>query len=333
MSTVKDLKNFTHSANPLPIKPSILSSSLSLPTDGRVRLIKGNTNSTIRKFIASSKKENELKKSLTISIKEKTVDESFESKFDRFSSYPIMKPEIDLMYNLIDQNENKIQKIDQNIQSDVFLERPESPAYITPKIGCDIGTQMEDNSEIFDFDNEVVPLVEVIVSKTVEQALFELNTEHMLLNIQNTSKKLLKDKEDQKSLLSIHQNIFLDSNKEKVIKINQLKIKKSNENNLSIKSAAYKFVNTMIPTILDQTFDRLLLEGTLIDPIQFEIKSNTLKETTERILDFIEIKNSAYILIDGIYLCSIIYDQNNNKIQFYHFNNFYRNPFKHLRPS
>jgi len=302
MSNVKDLKNFTHSANPLPIKPSIMSSSLSLPADGRVRLIKGNTNSTIRKFIASSKKENELKKSSTISIKEKTINESIESKFDRFSSYPIMKPEIDLIYNLIDQNEKKKQKIDQNIQSDIFLERPESPAYIPPKVGCDIGTQIEDNSEIFDFDNEVVPLVEVIISKTLEQALFELNTEYMLLNIQTTSEKLIKDKEDQKSLLYIHQNEFLATNKEKVIKINELKIKKSDENKLSMKIAAYKFVNIMIPTILDQTFDRLLQEGTLIDPIQYEIKSNTLKETIERILKFIEIKNSAYLLIDGIFI-------------------------------
>ena len=60
-----------------------------------------------------------------------------------------------------------------------FKARPPSPA-IPRKTGIDNETQVEDVRELFDFDAESDPIVNVIVAKTLEQALFEVRHEEEL---------------------------------------------------------------------------------------------------------------------------------------------------------
>lgn len=67
-------------------------------------------------------------------------------------------------------------------QTDAFLNRAPSPLYIPQKSGVDIATQIYDG-ELFDFDFEVNPILEVIVGKTIEQALMEVNEEQELATI------------------------------------------------------------------------------------------------------------------------------------------------------
>ena len=47
------------------------------------------------------------------------------------------------------------------------MQTPPSPSFIPKKIGIDAATQVEDY-ELFNFDIEVVPILDVIVTKTLE---------------------------------------------------------------------------------------------------------------------------------------------------------------------
>lgn len=67
-------------------------------------------------------------------------------------------------------------------QTDAFLDRPPTPPYIPPKNGIDIDIQVEE-SDLFDFDFEVQPIVSTIVGKTIEQAFLEVHEEEELANI------------------------------------------------------------------------------------------------------------------------------------------------------
>jgi radial spoke head protein 3 len=69
-------------------------------------------------------------------------------------------------------------------QTDAFLDRAPSPLYIPRKSGLDAATQILEG-ELFDFDYEVTPILEVLVGKTIEQALMEVHEEEEL--------KMLKD--------------------------------------------------------------------------------------------------------------------------------------------
>jgi len=68
-------------------------------------------------------------------------------------------------------------------QTDFILDRPPSPLFMPAKIGVDIETQIEDG-ELFDFDVECEPVLEVLVGKTLEQSMMEVLEEEELASLQ-----------------------------------------------------------------------------------------------------------------------------------------------------
>lgn len=57
--------------------------------------------------------------------------------------------------------------------SEFFVNRPPTPEFIPIKKGIDMETQIEDD-ELFDFDTEVEPILQVLVGKSVEQGRMEV---------------------------------------------------------------------------------------------------------------------------------------------------------------
>ena len=102
-------------------------------------------------------------------------------------------------------------------QTDAFLDRPPTPLFVPAKTGVDNNTQILEGevitgcsynsffdilvelvlkkididlrfhnrtiSQLFDFDIEVKPILEVLVGKTIEQALMEVMEEEELANL------------------------------------------------------------------------------------------------------------------------------------------------------
>ena len=64
------------------------------------------------------------------------------------------------------------------------MARPPTPPYIPKKTGIDKITQIEDY-DLFDYDREVQPILNVLLSKTVEQALLEVEEETELDQIRH----------------------------------------------------------------------------------------------------------------------------------------------------
>ncbi|KAG9390861.1 Radial spoke 3 [Carpediemonas membranifera] len=65
---------------------------------------------------------------------------------------------------------------DKSIGTDAFIDIVPLPKYIPPKVGEDVATQIEEG-ELFDFDVEVEAILEVLVGKTLHQALMEVQEE------------------------------------------------------------------------------------------------------------------------------------------------------------
>lgn len=89
---------------------------------------------------------------------------------------PPARIEVDLTYFLTEQGRAKAEELDVKVQTDVFVPRPETPKYVPKKTGIDKITQIEDY-DLFDYDREVQPILNVLLTKTVEQALLEVEEE------------------------------------------------------------------------------------------------------------------------------------------------------------
>ncbi|XP_053663758.1 radial spoke head protein 3 homolog [Anopheles marshallii] len=81
-------------------------------------------------------------------------------------------------------------ELDAGCQTDLFLHRPPSPPYVPAKTGCDASTEILDG-ELFDFDVEVQPIIEVLVSRTLEQALVEVLHEEEIAEMKQQQQKIL----------------------------------------------------------------------------------------------------------------------------------------------
>jgi len=74
---------------------------------------------------------------------------------------------------------DRVVEFEAETQTDFLLDRPPSPLFMPAKIGVDIDTQIEDG-DLFDFDVEVEPVLEVLVGKTLEQSMMEVLEEEEL---------------------------------------------------------------------------------------------------------------------------------------------------------
>ena len=122
----------------------------------------------------------------------------------------IPKPErvhksIDIFANLIEE-EKKIVTVDLGIQSDeIEFDEKNEGQFLPQKLGKDVGTQIQDE-DLFNFDNDVQPLITVIVGKTLEQSLLELEQEEEIDNLRKAKLMYAKrSNEDSKRIRNLEE--------------------------------------------------------------------------------------------------------------------------------
>lgn len=74
----------------------------------------------------------------------------------------------------LEELSDKVPEVENTTQTDPLLDRPPEPLFIPAKTGLDVETQV-DVEELFDFDLEVEPILEVLVGKTIEHAMLEVS--------------------------------------------------------------------------------------------------------------------------------------------------------------
>uniref|UniRef100_A0A1A9WCV0 Radial spoke head protein 3 n=1 Tax=Glossina brevipalpis TaxID=37001 RepID=A0A1A9WCV0_9MUSC len=83
---------------------------------------------------------------------------------------------------------------DAETQTDLFLEKPTEPLYTPSKIGVDVGTEIGEG-ELFHFDAEAQPIIEVMIDGIIEMTMLELAHEHEIETIRKRQDELLTQRE------------------------------------------------------------------------------------------------------------------------------------------
>lgn len=108
--------------------------------------------------------------------------------------------DIDLSAHLVEQCEVP-ESHEIAMQTDEFGPRPPSPPSRPAKTGVDASTQITEGDTlryIFNYDIDVEPILEVIVSKTIEQALTELENEYELNVLKRRRNELEEEREEER---------------------------------------------------------------------------------------------------------------------------------------
>lgn len=175
----------------------------------------------------------------------------------------------------LEELSDRVPEADAEAQTDAFLDRPPSPLFVPPKTGIDVATQIL-NGELFDFDLEVKPILEVIVGKTLEQSMMEVMEEEELDTLRDHQ---IEYEELRKAELIETQRMEEQARRrqdEKLRRIKQQQAVAQAEKETAEKIAARAFSRNYLSQLLPSVFGHLRDNGFFFDVQEREIESQFL---------------------------------------------------------
>uniref|UniRef100_A0A8C9RDN2 Radial spoke head 3 n=1 Tax=Scleropages formosus TaxID=113540 RepID=A0A8C9RDN2_SCLFO len=194
---------------------------------------------------------------------------------------------------------DKIDESSVECQTDAFLDRPTTPLFIPVKSGKDVATQIEEG-ELFDFDVEVRPMLEVLVGKTVEQALLEVMEEEELaiLRAQQRAFEELRSAELVEVQRLEEQERRRREEKERRIKQQREVLQKEKE--AAEKIAAQAFAKQYLSSLLPHVYNMLRDSGFFYDPVERDVETGFLPWLMAEVNSTLEKRYVARTVLDTL---------------------------------
>ncbi|XP_061655212.1 radial spoke head protein 3 homolog [Phyllopteryx taeniolatus] len=184
-------------------------------------------------------------------------------------------------------------------QTDRFLDRPATPLFIPAKSGEDVATQIQDG-ELFDFDREVQPVLEVLVGKTIEQSLLEVMEEEELARLRAQQRAFEQLRNAELAEVQRLQEQERRRNEEKECRIAQqreaVRKEKETAEMIAAQACAQQFLSKLFPAV----FASLRRHGYFYDPVERDIEMNFFRWLMAEVNNTLEKRNSARLLLDTI---------------------------------
>eukprot|EP00388_Colpodella_angusta_P012657 GDKJ01032053.1.p1 GENE.GDKJ01032053.1~~GDKJ01032053.1.p1 ORF type:complete len:194 (-),score=34.50 GDKJ01032053.1:187-768(-) len=168
-----------------------------------------------------------------------------------------------------------------------MLDRSPTPTYVPFKTGRDADTQILEG-ELFQFDVEVDPILDVMVGKTLEQAMLEVLQEEELEALRSQQSQFEQRRKEElleTQRLEAQERRKYDE-KERRKKQEVARIHREKETREKLKSRM--FAKAFLTNLEHHVFARLEDEGWFRDGVQAEVELNFfpwLMEETEKELD------------------------------------------------
>lgn len=188
----------------------------------------------------------------------------------------------------------------ESCQTDEFVPLPPPAEYVPRKTGVDIYTQVEDQLELFDFDKEVQPMVDVVVKKTIEQALFELNSEDELKTLLSEIDKFNVEREAEARWILLKEKETIEDNKlkEKERHERQQLLEIEGEVRRTVGAAAA--MRQLLPAVVDDVMHDLYKKGIWKDEDRETACDAVLPVVTAAAQNKADLYAAAFDMVEGL---------------------------------
>ncbi|KAF8565872.1 hypothetical protein P879_04667 [Paragonimus westermani] len=193
----------------------------------------------------------------------------------------------------------QIEQDDFATQTDHFLDRPPTPLFVPAQTGVDVETQIYVN-DLFNFEHEVQPILEVLVGKTIEQALLEVMEEEELADLRCQQELLQKIHNADLAEVARLEDRNSRYEEEKERRRIQYEVAAKLAKETADKIAARAFTKAYLSSLLKSTYHQLLERGYFYDSVEHDIEDNFLEPFLEGLLDSMAQERRARILTDGL---------------------------------
>ena len=158
-------------------------------------------------------------------------------------------------------------------QTDEFLDRPASPLFVPIKTGVDKETQILEG-DLFDFELEVEPILDVLVGKTLEQSMMEVMEEEELAELRAHQEEFVQLRNAELAETQRMEEAERRKFEEKERRIKQERERLEREQVLREKVAAAAFAKNYMSGIESSVLDRLSKMAYFYDPIEREVETD-----------------------------------------------------------
>lgn len=156
-------------------------------------------------------------------------------------------------------------------QTEAFMDKPAEPLFMPAVTGVDASTQV-DVDELFDFDMEVQPVLEVLVGKTLEHAMMEVLEEEEIEAVRRHQFEFDQLRNTRLAEVQRLEVAELRRAEELERRMIQERERKEHEESVSQKVAARAFAKDYLKDLNASVFDKLLEAGHFYDPLVKEIQ-------------------------------------------------------------
>ena len=201
--------------------------------------------------------------------------------------------------NYLEELADKAPEVEEETQTEAFLDRPPSPLFMPAKTGQDMATQIE-GGDLFDFDAEVVPILEVLVGKTLETGMRELMEEEELAAIRLQQENF---EQTRNAELAEVQRLEAEAKRrfaEKQRRKKEQAERKAQEAELKQKVAARSFTKNYLADMHASVFGQLMESGHFFDPLEKEVTEDFLPWLMDEVVTNLDQTVEARALADGV---------------------------------
>ncbi|XP_074025079.1 radial spoke head protein 3 homolog [Numenius arquata] len=199
----------------------------------------------------------------------------------------------------LEEISDRVIEVDIECQTDAFLDRPATPLFIPAKTGKDVATQIEEG-ELFDFDIEVKPILEVLVGKTIEQALLEVMEEEELAQLWARQRAYaeLRNAElaEAQRLEEQDRRYREEKERRKLQHMQMLQKQKETTEKIAARAFAQRYLSDLIPAV----FNNLRDSGFFYDPIERDIETEFLPWLMTEVEETLERKVLGRTMLDSL---------------------------------
>lgn len=207
---------------------------------------------------------------------------------------------VDIQTDLyLEELTDRVEEFDAETQTDSFLDRPPTPLFVPAKTGKDEATQILEG-DLFDFDIEVKPILEVLVGKTIEQALQEVVEEEELANLRARQREFeeLRNAELVETQRLEEQERRHREEKDRRMKQQLAVLRKERETTHKVAARVYAqcYLKDLVPAV----FGTLHSAGYFVDPVERDIEENFMESLMNDVSEELQKAVVSRLILDSI---------------------------------
>ena len=205
---------------------------------------------------------------------------------------------------VLEELRDKPAELSTETQTDPTFDRPITPLFV-PKLSGECKATEIAEGDLFDFDMEVEPVLEVLVGKTLQLSLMEVLQEEEMKAINAYREEYLQKRNATLATAQRLEAAEVRRNEERTRRLDQEKARHREEQELAKTLVARTVSKSYMVDLRESIMSSLEAEGFFYDPVKREVESEFIPWLVDKVRDEVSQHQVARSQLDALLISAI----------------------------